>query len=131
MPENTTLGLLAPIKYKNICPFPWQERWELRARPFGCNCSTTTLLTGVFTFLSTIAGLLVLVGLVKFIALVWTTVRGGEGFELEVEGERRWGHPWNRTRTWKEWRQSWWWPKKTEKGDLIIEESDEETPLLG
>ncbi|KAI1078267.1 hypothetical protein F5B20DRAFT_234379 [Whalleya microplaca] len=60
------IPLLAPAFHENICPH-WAERWELRARPLGCQVSTITALTAVVS----VAGTLVL-GL-----LVWGAVWGG------------------------------------------------------
>lgn len=53
-------ALLAPIKYENICPLAWRERWEMRAKPFSCRCSTMTLMSVVVAVLSTLAGFLLI-----------------------------------------------------------------------
>ena len=46
--------ILAPIKTGSICPLSWRERWELRAKPFSCRCSTMTLMSVVVAVLSTL-----------------------------------------------------------------------------
>lgn len=53
-------ALLAPIKYEDICPLAWRERWEMRAKPFSCRCSTMTLMSVVVAVLSTLAGCLLI-----------------------------------------------------------------------
>ncbi|KAL1962716.1 hypothetical protein VTN77DRAFT_9260 [Rasamsonia byssochlamydoides] len=56
--------ILAPLRNSDICPLGARERWELRARPFGCQVSTTTFLTAVGAVLGTLAlvELMVLLG---------------------------------------------------------------------
>ena len=61
-------GLLSPIRDENVCPLGWRERWEMRAKPFSCRCSTMTLISVVVSVLSTLAGVMLLwllVGLVR------------------------------------------------------------------
>jgi len=53
-------AILAPIKYENICPLAWRERWEMRAKPFSCRCSTMTLMSVVVAILCTLAGVLLM-----------------------------------------------------------------------
>lgn len=50
--------ILAPIKHEDICPLSWRERWELRAKPFSCRCSTMTLMSVVIAVVATLAGIL-------------------------------------------------------------------------
>lgn len=88
---NYPFGLLAPIKYQNICPLAWRERWEMRAKPFSCRCSTMTLMSVVVSVLSTLAA----------IFLIWLCVR----FEKWLL--RKWK---NRQAGW--WRLQRWWPSK-------------------
>ena len=52
--------ILAPIKTESICPLAWRERWELRAKPFSCRCSTMTLMSTVIAVLSTLVALSVI-----------------------------------------------------------------------
>jgi len=65
-------NILSPIRNKHICPLPWQERWELRTAPFGCNCSTTSFLVSMGTVLGTIFALILLYLLYKLIK--WMTL---------------------------------------------------------
>lgn len=70
VPNNRTqypFQILAPIKYEDICPLKWRERWEMRAKPFSCRCSTMTLISVVVAVLSTIAAILLLELFVIFI----------------------------------------------------------------
>jgi len=48
--------LLAPFydKDDNMCPLGYRERWEVRTRPFGCQVSSITFLTGVVSITSTL-----------------------------------------------------------------------------
>jgi hypothetical protein len=58
---------------------PWQERWELRTKLFGCNCSTTTFLAAFITCISTLVSLLVLWLLWKLLRALWLSVRAPRG----------------------------------------------------
>lgn len=100
--------ILSPINNPHICPFPWQERYELRTRPFGCNCSTTSFLVALITCVSTLVGALVLWGLVKLLIALWRVLRAGStGYELVIlEEEERHnvkGRVWRRGGSWMEW----------------------------
>lgn len=53
-------GILAPIGDDSICPLSWRERWEMRAKPFSCRCSTMTFMSVVIAVISTLAGVLLL-----------------------------------------------------------------------
>lgn len=75
-------AILAPIKYEGICPLSWRERWEMRAKPFSCRCSTMTLMSVVVAIMSTLAGVL----------LIWFTL-------LAVRSGRR---------AWKGRKPGWW-----------------------
>lgn len=57
---NFPFQILAPIKDENICPLGWRERWELRAKPFSCRCSTMTLMSVVIAVPCTLAVVVVL-----------------------------------------------------------------------
>jgi len=116
LPKNG--HLLSPIWYDDICPFPWQERWELRTSTFGCNCSTTTFLAALITCLSTLLSLLLLWVIVKLCILIFKMVRGARtGWVVEEGEEGRREYSWVRT-SWKDW----WKSKRQEP---------EDEPLLG
>ncbi len=59
-------GILAPIKSADLCPLAWRERWELRARPFSCRCSSMTVVSVVVAVLTTLWVLLLIWILVSF-----------------------------------------------------------------
>ncbi|KAF2422188.1 hypothetical protein EJ08DRAFT_597031 [Tothia fuscella] len=129
LPKNG--NVLSPIRNDKICPFPFQERYELRTSTFGCNCSTTSFLVSLVTVFSTIAALLLLYLLVKLIqwARIGAQGRNG-GWELHVEDDGKpQGHVWVRK---SESVFHWVWRKMT--GEKTIEETDrideERTPLL-
>jgi hypothetical protein len=71
VPNRSRLPIFAPISTPDICPLGPSERWELRARPFGCNVSTLTLLTALVA----VAGTLAAVGLGFGIAWAVGTLR--------------------------------------------------------
>jgi len=120
-------NLLSPVTHPNICPMPWQERWELRSAPFGCNCSTTSLLVAIITVLSTLVGLALLVLLIKIVKWIWVVGsgrRGGWVIHVKDDGTRR-GHIWVR-------RSHWWnrlWRGQKEEEVMVIDA--ERRPLLG
>src|ERR1700733_2959222 len=60
-------GILSPIKSAEICPLAWRERWEMRARPFSCRCSSMTFVSVVVAVLGTFLSLL----------LIWLGLRFG------------------------------------------------------
>lgn len=97
--------ILAPIGHDDICPLGWKERWEMRAKPFSCRCSTMTLMSMAVAVLSTLTGVL----------LIFVFIRLGK---------------WS-IRKWKEREEEWWRvgsrrPKWTRWGTS----TDEERPLL-
>ncbi|GAB7351025.1 hypothetical protein MBLNU459_g1513t1 [Dothideomycetes sp. NU459] len=77
-------NLLAPLRAP-VCPLG-SERYELRTRALGCDCSTRTLLSVLVTVLATAAGLALLYLLV--LATVWALRIWGPGawggWEIEV-----------------------------------------------
>lgn len=111
-------GILAPIRTDTICPLGWKERWELRARPFSCRCSSMTFVSVVVAVVATLIGVL----------LIWVGILFG-----------RWiGRKW-RARKVGWWRPSNWAPRwiRREKRDLPTEtvaeahsSAEETTPLL-
>lgn len=58
-------GILSPLESADICPLAWRERWELRARPFSCRCSSMTFVSVVVAVLATLLGLLVILSSIK------------------------------------------------------------------
>ena len=89
-------NLLEPVTHKDICPLD-SERFELRTKALGCGCSTTTLLSVIVTVFATIAGLILLYGIVRAIALLNQAFGSGQwqGWEIEVKedgsrNEREW-----------------------------------------
>ena len=60
VPNAHTFPILAPIRNENICPLGWRERWEMRAKPFSCRCSTMTFMSVVVGVLSTLLGVLLI-----------------------------------------------------------------------
>lgn len=50
-------GILAPLKTDSLCPLGWRERWELRARPFSCRCSSMTFVSVVVAVVATFLSL--------------------------------------------------------------------------
>lgn len=53
-------ALFSPLKSESICPLAWRERWELRAKPFSCRCSTMTAMSVVVAVEATLAAVLLL-----------------------------------------------------------------------
>jgi hypothetical protein len=97
--------ILAPIGHADICPLAWRKRWEMRAKPFSCRCSTMTLMSVTVAVMSTLVALL----------LIFVSVRIGK---------------WS-TRRWKGGEEQWWKvkprrPRWTQWGTR----TDEERPLL-
>jgi hypothetical protein len=77
-------GILAPIKSPDVCPLRWREKWEMRARPFGCRCSSMTFMSTVVAVVVTLLSLL----------MIWLGIKLGS---------------WMR-RKWKARREGWWKP---------------------
>ncbi|KAJ5204326.1 uncharacterized protein N7498_005205, partial [Penicillium cinerascens] len=87
VPNTSHLPILAPLRSSQICPLGAQERWEMRALPFGCNVSITTFLSILIAVLSTFA----LVGVVYVVVGVVKRVRGRwkEGHYERLEDQER------------------------------------------
>ena len=51
-------AILTPLKYDDVCPLAWREKWEMRAKPFSCRCSSMTFLSVVITVASTLAAIM-------------------------------------------------------------------------
>ncbi|PYH95950.1 hypothetical protein BO71DRAFT_191395 [Aspergillus ellipticus CBS 707.79] len=121
VPNPTHFPILAPLASEGICPLGSDERWELRALPFGCQVSTITFLTGVGSVVGTLAGLGILVLVAWVVRVVGKKWR--EGKYLGGTG----------------WRGSYRWlglrgvpvvePDEEEDGGNHVE--DERRPLLG
>lgn len=75
-------GILAPLKTDEVCPMRWRERWELRARPFSCRCSSMTFVSVLVAVLATLLGVL----------LIWLAFKLG-----------RWA-----ARAWRRREKGWW-----------------------
>lgn len=105
-------GILSPIKSEDICPLRWRERWEMRARPFSCRCSSMTFVSVVVAVAATLLGVL----------LIWLSVVFG-----------RWvGRKW-RARKPGWWRAENWrptWMKRRGK-DASTETEPERQTLAG
>ncbi|KAI5200262.1 hypothetical protein E4T39_05793 [Aureobasidium subglaciale] len=84
-----------------LCPLA-SERYELRTRTLGCNCSTTTFLSVIVTIFCTIAVLLLISGVLWLLKWWGRTFRSG-GWEIVVEEDGR-----VREGT---WRRSTLWPR--------------------
>ncbi|KAK4621852.1 hypothetical protein CLAFUW4_07420 [Fulvia fulva] len=94
-------NLLDPISKADICPLR-SERFELRTKALGCNCSTTTLLSVIVTVFVTIAALGLVYAIFAAIRDVHPFLGTGnfEGTELEIKEDG--------TRVEKSWwRDSW------------------------
>jgi hypothetical protein len=76
-------AILAPIKTEDVCPLGWHERWEMRARPFSCRCSSMTLVSVVVAILSTLVGVLLIWLVTLLVRLLW--------------------------RKWNKREEGWWW----------------------
>ncbi|OAX77807.1 hypothetical protein ACJ72_07889 [Emergomyces africanus] len=138
VPNRSPIPLLAPLTSSSICPLASRERWELRATPLGCNVSTLTFLTNVFSVLATL--LLVLVGW-RVVALGRKRWRVG-GFGPGPGGRRRgyWGFSFrnrNHDRGRGRGHGGWWWSGR-EAGKRVVvfvqegrgSRVDERRPLL-
>ncbi|OAP54262.1 hypothetical protein AYL99_11363 [Fonsecaea erecta] len=91
-------GILSPLKSAEICPLAWRERWEMRARPFGCRCSSMTFVSVVVAVLATLMGL----------CLIWTGLRVG-----------RWAR-----RKWRARKQGWWRWRRGQRKDTSTTPTD-------
>ncbi|OAG36780.1 hypothetical protein AYO21_09053 [Fonsecaea monophora] len=82
-------GILSPLKTADLCPLGWRERWELRARPFSCRCSSMTFVSVVVAVLATLLGL----------CLIWAGVRAGRWAGRKWRGRKqgRWMVVWTRS----------------------------------
>ncbi|KAJ5798881.1 uncharacterized protein N7503_006386 [Penicillium pulvis] len=69
VPNPGRFPILAPIGSDQICPLGSKERWELRARPLGCNASTLNVLSVIIS----ISGTLALFAIV--VLIVWLVKR--------------------------------------------------------
>ncbi|KAJ5314086.1 uncharacterized protein N7443_000970, partial [Penicillium atrosanguineum] len=88
VPNTARLPILAPLRSTHICPLGAKERWELRALPFGCSVSTTTLLSTAVAALSTVAliGVVYLViGIVQRARSRWKEAEHGRLDDQERE----------------------------------------------
>ena len=94
-------NLLAPVTKPGICPLR-DERFELRTKALGCDCSTTTLLSVIVTVVCTCVALLLLYGIGLAIARLNAVYGTGafRGWETEVLDDcTRQGRSWMRGKT--------------------------------
>ncbi|VUC27825.1 unnamed protein product [Clonostachys rosea] len=57
VPNPYKIPFLAPAYDKHTCP-AWQEQWEIRTRPLGCNVSSVTTLTATVSIVGSFVVLL-------------------------------------------------------------------------
>ena len=103
--------IFVPVKYEDVCPLAWREKWEMRARPFSCRASSMTVVSVLVAFVATLIGVLVLVVV----------------FRLGRWGVRRWRK--RRPGWWRVGRPVWLWRgvwdiKKSDRGQ--VESTDTE-----
>ena len=126
--------LLSPLKHKDTCAYG-PERFELRTSGLGCQVSTITFLTSLVTIFATIAGLIVLYGLIKLIQGIVFSVRAQKGgwYVEVIEDVGGVGDSFRRAGVWTRSGPSWgtWWRRLrgTEKEDEVIE-VDQGTGLM-
>lgn len=84
VPIPSRMSLLSPVSNAHVCPLR-DERFELRTKALGCECSTTTLLSIVVTVLATIAAMGLLYGLGRVVWWVNGTFGSGTWRGVEVE----------------------------------------------
>ncbi|KAF2718998.1 hypothetical protein K431DRAFT_252222 [Polychaeton citri CBS 116435] len=97
IPANS---LFEPVRNKDVCPSR-SDRFELRTKALGCNCSTTTLLSVLVTILCTIAALVLLYYIFILVRkFIQTFITGAyKGWEIEVKDDGlRDEHSWSRNR---------------------------------
>jgi hypothetical protein len=112
-------AIFAPIKTESVCPLGWRERWEMRAKPFSCRCSSMTLVSVVVAVLSTLVGLLLLWLLGVLVCLL------RRKWKRRKEGWWRFSH----------WRPKWtslprwpFWSREPDAAEATF--SEEQRPLL-
>jgi Plexin repeat len=120
IPNSYRIPILAPAYDPGICPH-WVERWDLRAKPLGCNVSTITFLTSVVSIASTLL----------FVVILWLSIKSGIWLR---NNWRRQQYGWWNAASWrggarKEWKILGWKIKDCEQaGDV---RPNENTGLLG
>ncbi|KAF2841335.1 hypothetical protein M501DRAFT_545851 [Patellaria atrata CBS 101060] len=138
LPSTHNPSILTPLTHP-LCPLR-PERYELRTRALGCDCSTYTLLAILITVASTIGAGLLLWLLVWLLRKLWRGMKGAGlgrsgGWEMRVV-EGSWGGWLVREGVWvrggkedgEEGRQ-WWGGGKERREDGDGE--GERRPLLG
>ncbi|KAJ6109228.1 hypothetical protein N7486_001462 [Penicillium sp. IBT 16267x] len=85
VPNPGRFPILAPIGSDQICPLGSKERWELRARPLGCNASTLTVLSVIISISGTLALLAIVVLIVWFVKRVRRRLKQTEYVRLDDE----------------------------------------------
>lgn len=125
VPSHSTFPLLAPIGDENICPLGWRERLELRTRPFGCRCSTFTLIAVLTSVVCTLGAVLLLWSLTVLVR--WTLNRWRA---RSNDWWRVWCWQWKGRRRWPTWLL--WQKGRQNDGATAVEGEEQETqPLLG
>jgi hypothetical protein len=129
---NEPLVLLSPLWHAKICPMD-SDRYELRASPFTCRCSTWSLLAIAITVLCTLAAVLLLVGAIQLTSLMLGWFRGlRNGWELvrmsdDANDTNLHEQIWIRERP--KWRQSFWWLRNrkgvTDDDDIVSDGTNE------
>ncbi|KAJ5166772.1 uncharacterized protein N7482_005553 [Penicillium canariense] len=130
VPNPVRLPILAPIRSANICPLGSEERWELRALPFGCRASTLTVISVIVAVLGTLAAIGVGYGalyLVKSVRHRWKRT-GNEHLDRQRERSDR--------KTSRNWLISslskvlWKSRSRRTQGQEEVQDNEETRPLL-
>ena len=119
IPNEAPIALLAPIWNPNVCPIG-DERWELRAKGFGCKVSTITFLSVLVAILGAMAVALWIWAVVEIWAWCrkrWRKDRLGVGSPMAAA-----------RRIWKRDRK--WGKSRKEADDMDIQDENEHTRLL-
>jgi len=109
-------AILAPIKDENICPLGWRERWEMRAKPFSCRCSSMTFMSVVVAVLSTLLGVLLIWLLCLLSKWSWKKWKAREPGWWKVHRYK--------------WRLPWPYWKSRDGKSTVLSVDEEQRPLL-
>ncbi|KAF1918689.1 hypothetical protein BDU57DRAFT_554132 [Ampelomyces quisqualis] len=129
LPNDTlsrTFPLLSPMRHRSICALG-SERFELRTAGLGCQVSTITFLTCIFTILSTLFVVLVLELISKCVKGIVVGMRArNSGYVVYPNEEEQWtGDLW--TRRGEGWGR-WWRRMNGDQKELEVEEVDDGSP---
>ena len=108
--------IFTPIFDQNVCPMSWREKWEMRAKPFSCRCSSMTFVASSVSVLVTLLSLL----------LIWVLVR------FAIWGRRKWR---KRQPDWykidkEKWKKRMICARKAKPTESSDPEHSERSPLL-